>query len=364
MDPEVHEEGSKRSKLSSSATLSKSKLSSIGILSKSSCSKATLSNAGVDGATLSNAGPSKATLSSAGADKATLGSHKATLSGAAVDSAALHGGGNPGVGPPIQTKYKGELRSIHDGAGLCSPGRWPVGRRTAPSTELGKELARWCMKAFEDWVELVGEDRVKRLFWEMATGKLGGSPFGGEIYGFRERLDLWLKERGGSPERRSSDRRTEMNFRRLMAVAKVLGDEDAEFLAEVASRGVPLGVDEEMPRNPRVYEEKQKWTVEQTEDDFHDTMADNYVSAEENSDDIARQVLEEVEKGSILRFTEEEAKNKFGGRLAVAALGAVVKELGTTKVRLIHDGTYSVDVNRRIRVRDRSSTMRQQYCVR
>ena len=44
---------------------------------------------------------------------------------------------------------------------------------------------------------------------------------------------------------------------------------------------------------------------------------------------------------------------EFGGRLAVAALGAVPKEQGSSAVRLIHDGSYSVDVNRRIRVRDR-----------
>eukprot|EP00913_Durusdinium_trenchii_P018268 g17163.t1 len=154
-------------------------------------------------------------------------------------------------------------------------------------------------------------------------------------------------------QRRGSDRSTEINFRRLAAVAQVLADEDYEFLEEVAPRGVPLGVDEELPRTPAVYEEKLKWTVEQTEEEFHDILADNYVSAEENSGDIARQVLEEVQKGTILRLSERDAREKFGGRLAVAALGAVPKEIGTTRVRLIHDGTYSVDVNRRIRVRDR-----------
>lgn len=228
-----------------------------------------------------------------------------------------------------------------------------MGRRTAPATEQGRDLSRWCLKAFEDWVELEGEERAKSLFWATAAGKHGGTPFGGEIYGFRERLDLWLQERGMSPHRRDADRSSEINFRRLRAVATVLSDEDADFLDEVAATGVKLGVDEEMPRNPAVYEEKLRWTVDPTEEDFHDTLAENYTSAVENSADIARQVAEEVEKGTILKFTEEEAKRKFGGRLAVAALGAVPKELGTTKVRLIHDGTYSVDVNRRIRVRDR-----------
>ena len=151
------------------------------------------------------------------------------------------------MGPPMQTRYKGDLRAIHDGAGLCSPGRWPVGRRTAPATEQGRELARWCVKAFEDWVELEGEERVKQLFWSTAGGKLGGTPFGGEIFGFRERLDLWLEERKLRPRRRGSDRSTEINFRRLAAVAQVLADEDYEFLEEVASRGVPLWVDEELP---------------------------------------------------------------------------------------------------------------------
>ena len=33
-----------------------------------------------------------------------------------------------GLGPPMQVSYKGEVRALHDGAGLCSPGRWPVSK--------------------------------------------------------------------------------------------------------------------------------------------------------------------------------------------------------------------------------------------
>ena len=300
----------------------------------------------LDSATLNKSSTTLSNTEGAALCKTTW--NRATLnkfSGAAVSKAAVDTTGRlsnrPGVGPPMQVKYKGELRSLHDGAGLCSPGRWPVGRRTAPATELGRELARWCLKAFGDWVELEGEERAKALFWSTAGGKHGGTPFGGEIYGFRERLDLWLKERGLNPYRQKDDRATEINFRRLRAVATALSDEDVEFLDEVAATGVMLGVDEEMPRNPAVYEEKTKWTVEQTEEDFQDMFADNYVSAEENAADIARQVLEEVENGTILRLPESEAKRRFAGRLAVAALGAVPKELGTSRVRLIHDGTYT-----------------------
>ena len=63
--------------------------------------------------------------------------------------------------------------------------------------------------------------------------------------------------------------------------------------------------------------------------------------------------MEEVGTGTIIKMSLEEARIKYKERLAVAALGAVPKELGSTKVRMIYDGSYSVDVNRRIRVRDR-----------
>ena len=187
----------------------------------------------------------------------------------------------------------------------------------------------------------------------MAAGKVLESPFGEEMGELRRKLDEHLGRWGLEPSRRSSDRDSEINFRRLRALSEALGDEDYGFLDEVAERGVRLGVDVVMPRTPEVYEEKLKWTVDATDEVMRDILADNYESAEDNAEDIERQVLQEVERGTIVRMMEHEARRRFGGRLAVAALGAVPKELGTKKVRLIHDGTYSVDVNRRIRVRDR-----------
>ena len=129
-------------------------------------------------------------------------------------------------------------------------------------------------------------------------------------------------------------------------------DVDCSWLTEVAEEGVSLGVDEELPRVEEVFEAKEKWNLSFTEEEFRDVTADNYKSAEENSADIKRQVMEEVELGSIIKMSEEEAKEAYKGRLAVAALGAP-KELGSTVVRIVHDGSYSVDINHRIKVRDR-----------
>lgn len=195
----------------------------------------------------------------------------------------------------------------------------------------------------------------------MAAGKVRKSPFGREVEVARRSLDEHLARWGLDPCRRSTDRETEICFRRLSALAEAMEDEDYMFLEEVASSRVRLGVGMEMPRTPLVYEEKTKWTVDATDEVMRDILADNYESAEENAEEIEKQVLQEVHPPTIVRMMEHEAKRRFKGRLAVAALGAVPKELGTKKVRLIHDGTYSVDVNRRIRVRDKmrfpSSTM-------
>ena len=240
---------------------------------------------------------------------------------------------------------------IHDGGGLKSPGR-PVKAREEIRGEERKALSAVVRREFLKW--LLGEgDGGKSAFWKLAAGKAEGSPFAGSLCEAREAVDNELKRTGRKPDRRKSDRISEINFRRLQTMASVLGDEDHEFLSGVAELGVSLGVDEEMPRAPAVFEEKTKWAREFTKEDLRQVWAENYSSAEEGKRDIWRQVDEEVEKGTIIKITDEEASRKYGNRLAVAALGAVPKELNSDKVRLIHDGSYSVDVNRRIKVLDR-----------
>lgn len=162
---------------------------------------------------------------------------------------------------------------------------------------------------------------------------------------------------GRCPRRKSTERDSEVNFRRLKAMAEVLEDEDYEFLEGMAEEGVPLGADETMPRTPKVLEEKVKWPRELVEEEMREIWAENYESAEAGKEDIYRQVDEELKRGTVKLFSEEEAKRRYRDRLAVAALGGIPKELNSDRVRLIHDGTYSVDVNRRFRVRDRSGSL-------
>ena len=160
---------------------------------------------------------------------------------------------------------------------------------------------RWFRTGKEDLLELGGKQAKDGAFDGMEH--------------WRSELDSWLIEAGMAPRRRSGDVSTKINFRRLMEMLKIAEDEDCEFLEEVVSTGVSLGVDEEMPRTPVVYEEKVRWTVDGTDEELLDIEAMNYASAEENHEDITRQVLQEVERGTILRMTASEAKKEFGGRL-------------------------------------------------
>ena len=88
-------------------------------------------------------------------------------------------------------------------------------------------------------------------------------------------------------------------------------DEDAAWLEELSRKGVKLGVDEDMPRVEAVFEEKEKWKLDFTDEVFEDVFADNYESAKSNEEDIKRQVMEEVDKGTIIHMSMEEAKTRF-----------------------------------------------------
>ena len=217
----------------------------------------------------------------------------------------------------------------------------------------GIELAALVKAQFLKWLLRNGEKEVKDAFWKLASGKHPASPFEETMGEARTEVDKVLRAMGKEPERRPGDRQSEIAFRRLEAMAEVCEDEDAEWLSGMAEKGVPLGVDEELPRVEKVFEPKEKWNLDFVEEALRDSVAENYKSAEESAGDIERQVLEEVDKGSIIVMSEEEVKEKYKGRLAIAALGAVPKEMGSSVVRVTHDGSFSVDVNHRIKVRDR-----------
>ena len=142
----------------------------------------------------------------------------------------------------------------------------------------------------------------------------------------------------------------------MMSVAD---DPDANFI-NVVSVGVPTGVGIRMPRTPAVYGRKRKWALDKQRDAEAwrspweaAPWRDNYSSAKEEEVEVQRQFDEMVEAKKAIRLSPIELKRRWPDA-AVASLGTLVKTLpdGTRKVRILYDGTYGVNVNPRIRVRD------------
>ena len=69
-----------------------------------------------------------------------------------AESVPVESPARAGHGVPIRCWYKGKEKSIHDGGGLGSPGRWPVKQRRQLSSESALGLASCCKGEFLKWV--------------------------------------------------------------------------------------------------------------------------------------------------------------------------------------------------------------------
>ena len=209
------------------------------------------------------------------------------------------------------------------------------------------------MKEVQGWLGAQSKSEQLRLFAVLALGKAQESPFGREIAGIRRRLDEKAVELGGHPRRKSSDRPTEINFRRLLAWARLCGEEDAEYLAGVADRGVPLGLFNDIPRVKEVYDDNPKLQGPgEMETDWPDNegFRENYSSAEEHMALVEEHLEEDLKKGWLVKMSLEEAKRLYPGEgLQLASLGAVPKDPEWADLRVVHDGTHGIALNKDIR---------------
>lgn len=211
--------------------------------------------------------------------------------------------------------YKGKHRAIHDGGGLTSKGRKRLDVREEVRGQRRMELTAKVRNLFLRWILKVESEGqgAKQVYWKLAGNQARESPFEPDMEAYRREVDEKLKQMGLRPERREGDIKTEINFRRMRAVLEAMEDVDYEFLDDIVAKGAPLGVDEELPRTPAVFEEKTSWRRSFTEEVLKDKWSDNYGSAEENAADIERQVNEEVAAGAIIKMPEEEVAAKYKG---------------------------------------------------
>lgn len=122
---------------------------------------------------------------------------------------------------------------------------------------------------------------------------------------------------------------------------------------ESFAKGVRLGVDEELPRTPAVFEEKTTWREydpDQCEFQVDSPWRTNYPAAKKNAAALKRQFEEEAKLGAMMKIDMEAALLRYGNDLRIASLGAIQKP--DDSFRVIHDGSHGAGVNNHIVVRD------------
>ena len=124
-------------------------------------------------------------------------------------------------------RKKGKRREVHDGAGLCSPGRWALRSRLLPNS--------WCSRAFSNALEeFIGEwssrsgIQPKDLLCQAACGKLVASPWNElELKKLKDRLTGILAEAGTPVRRTMGDRPQAIDIRFLQAFMEMSGDPES-----------------------------------------------------------------------------------------------------------------------------------------
>ncbi|CAE7826044.1 unnamed protein product [Symbiodinium sp. CCMP2592] len=251
-------------------------------------------------------------------------------------------------GDPLTVSWRGLHQSMCDGCGLNSPGRWRPGSRGLGLPWEASDLAQ---RIHGLLLRFVSEniDDTKKAFFRLALGRMSSAPFSPES--MEHLRDEWFRL---LPDSKAASKVAEgqpFYLEALSQTSRLLGDEDWGILTrdpENYASGRKVGVDSPFPRVPLVFRPKKKWR--DYDDSPYQAINANYSSAALVPDQLEAQFEEEEALGMMFPLSEAEARKRFGDKLHVASLGAIMKDDGT--VRTIFDGTHSVKLNNRIRIDD------------
>ncbi len=290
------------------------------------------------------------------ADKITMDSDDTS----ADSDAAPAGSGPQGFGDPMWVGTFEKRRPLCDGAGLCSPGRWPPHTRPRQPASRLRLLNAAVGRALRNMDN--GGNSLRNLFLQLSTGQVTEDPFPQAVtQDLREYITATFDNDPINARPRPGDRPQVIELRLLQALMRDATDPDAAGLGRFGL-GVRLGVGSRLPRTPAVYAKKRRWKLQEQYDpegwqhpSTESAWRDNYRSAELQADEIDRQLRDHAARGMALRLTPEEASRRFPG-LKVSSLGAVIRPDPAggppLKVRIVLDATHGVRVNDSIRVRD------------
>ncbi len=294
------------------------------------------------------------------AERAKLSTVESSTDTEADEGAAPAGAGLRGRGPPLQIGHGAKLRTLCDGAGLCSPGLWAP--RARPRVHHPRVVA--LRAAIHRCIARLDSDGkwADDLFDRLARGQVERDPFPSDALADLTDYAMTIYDADGEDgaRPRGGDLPQTIRVRLLQAILRDSGDPDWEGMSQFAT-GIRLGVGVRMPRTPAVYARKRRWRIPQQSDPeawkeptISGAWRDNYRSAKNQRAEVRRQLEEHVSEGLAFKLHPAAAVARYPN-LQVASLGAVVKEgeSGEVKsVRLVLDGTHGVDLNTRIRQRD------------
>ena len=266
------------------------------------------------------------------------------------------GAGLWGDGPPLASRLLGKRQEFADGFGLCSPGRWEPSKRKCaanmPCLGFAEQLGTELLKLLQRDLDL------RALAMKLAVGCVDSMPFSDELINAgRELLFTALEFAGSKLPVRERQAGQPFFLAAIEELLRISGDPDSRAYytsRRSFARGVRVGPGAKLPRVPAVFDKKLKWRQYKEEESEPDLERENYLSARDHASIVQKQFEAEAALGCMVEVPLEDAKRKFGDRLALASLGAISKKDGS--VRVIHDGTHGVGVNQAIVVRDQLRT--------
>jgi hypothetical protein len=187
-----------------------------------------------------------------------------------------------GFGPPRYCKSPGKLSLFHDGATLASPGRWDKRQRNIPSHPAWTVIRHLIDKRIEEDLTVHG-GLSKRCF---QLAKIKSSPCSDTcVEDLAATIASWLINHGSLLSKDQLLSITEGQPFRLSLIREILkaaNDADYEFLGELETTGVTVGVLEPMPRTPLAFEEQTSWRLEDDPMAIAQQESANYSSVEEH----------------------------------------------------------------------------------
>ena len=229
-------------------------------------------------------------------------------------------------GQPISVEWDAKSRFFIDGFGLCSPTRWqPWDCGVNRSSEAKALLASIYSMLLQEVVSAVGDPR--RVCYELVLGRLKSSPFPTKAVGrFRSAICALL---GVNDSAMEVPQGQPFHLHLVARVLKVVGDPDSAILVDCNdsfATGVPIGVEEPLPRTQMVFPPKERHR--KLDDSDFNPIAENYASAQLSKEELETMFREEEALGRMFPSKLSVLQAEYGDRLRVASMAAITKPDG------------------------------------